>query len=238
MLARVVHDALVSDVEALQDELDRAYEQMAKLRDDADLAATNQLRDVLALEAASAEILLRLGRDAVPALIEALADTNPVVRRWAASALGGMGQDAGDAIGALTEAASDPDQDVRRAAKAALDAIARRCCPRQLICPRLSPSGVSGQVFWRRVLNGRYGQRAPNGLMVSPVCKCPSNREAPAHYLLTGPIGKKISRWLTVVTVAAARLLVRKYKGGRSCVPLCAASAPGHSPPAMRCLAF
>ena len=48
-----------------------------------------RLREALVLEAAAAEMLLRGGRDSVPALREALNHANPIVRRFAATVLGG-----------------------------------------------------------------------------------------------------------------------------------------------------
>jgi hypothetical protein len=125
MLARAVQDALVEDLDALQREYSNALEEINRLREEVSADTAVQLRDALALEAATAGIILRLGEDAVPALIDTLQHANPVVRRWSATVLGGMGQDAGDAISALTDALNDSDPGVSQAAKAALDAIMR-----------------------------------------------------------------------------------------------------------------
>ncbi len=124
-MARAVHETTVSDLETLQDELTRAYEELGHTKEEAGRESTTRLREALALEAATADVLLRIGKDAVPALKEALTHDSPIVRRWAATALGAIGTDAGDAVLALTEALADADPGVRRAAKAALDAIER-----------------------------------------------------------------------------------------------------------------
>jgi len=125
MLARAVHDTLVHDLDLLQGELEIAHQQIERMKEESAVASTNQLRDALILEAASAGVLLRVGREAVPALIDTLGHANPVVRRWAATVLGGMGADAENAVNALSEALSDSDAGVRNAAKAALDALER-----------------------------------------------------------------------------------------------------------------
>jgi hypothetical protein len=125
VLTRALHDTLVSDLESLQEELDRVRQQLTELQAAADRMSADQLRDVLALETAAANILLRIGRDSVPALSDALHHSDPIVRRWAATALGSFGSDAADAAGALAEALSDADPSVRRAVVTALDAIER-----------------------------------------------------------------------------------------------------------------
>ncbi|MGM0485136.1 MAG: HEAT repeat domain-containing protein [Planctomycetota bacterium] len=124
MLTRTVYDTLVGDLDVLRRELDSAYQEVDALNEELSAGARYH-KDALAVEGASASVLLRIGEDAVPALIEALADANPVVRRWAATMLGGMGPGTDGAIGALTEALSDADPQVRAAAQRALDAIER-----------------------------------------------------------------------------------------------------------------
>jgi prefoldin subunit 5 len=126
MITQAVHDTLVSDLETLQNELAQLRARMAEVQAEADRQSANQLRDVLALETATAGVLMRIGREeAVPALMTALQHTDPIVRRWAATALGSFGPDAAEATGALAEALSDSDASVRRAVAAALDAIER-----------------------------------------------------------------------------------------------------------------
>jgi hypothetical protein len=121
--ADLVHESLVSDLTALQEELARAYVDMDQLKDSAAQEISARLREALVLEAAAAEILLRGGRDSVPALREALNHANPIVRRFAATVLGGIGPNAAEAIPALNDALADREASVRDAARTALDAI-------------------------------------------------------------------------------------------------------------------
>jgi HEAT repeat protein len=63
-------------------------------------------------------------KEAVPALIKALADPDLGVRLDAATALGAIGPDAKDAVPALQRIAEkDPTEFIRNAARAALDKI-------------------------------------------------------------------------------------------------------------------
>ena len=74
------------------------------------------------VRAAAAEALGAIGDpQAVPALIQALGDSDSAVRRAAAEALGKLGDP--QAIPALIQALGDSDRDVRRAAAEALGAI-------------------------------------------------------------------------------------------------------------------
>ncbi len=114
VLAHAVHDALVEDLDALQAELEQAYVRIGQLRVEGDVKSTNDLRDALALEAAAANIVVRLGQDAVTPLIEYLQHDNPVVRRWAATVLGSLGTQATDAVSGLTACLRDPNVDVQR----------------------------------------------------------------------------------------------------------------------------
>jgi len=124
-VAREVHDSLVSDVTTLQEELSRAQQELAQLKDARDQETMERLREAMVLENAAASVLLRVGRQAVPALRDALNHASPAVRRWAATVLGGMGSEAEDAVSALTEALSDTDPDVRAAVQSALESIER-----------------------------------------------------------------------------------------------------------------
>ena len=123
--AGVVHESLVADLASLQEELARAYSNMAQLNEAKDQETRERLREAQILEAAAASVLLRVGRESVPALRDALSDASPVIRRWAATVLGGIGPDADDAVPALTESLSDRDPGVREAARSALEAIER-----------------------------------------------------------------------------------------------------------------
>jgi hypothetical protein len=124
-VAREVHASLVSDVTALQEELGRAQQELAQLKEVRDQEAMERLREATVLENAAASVLLRVGREAVPSLRDAPNHPSPIVRRWAATVLGGMGSDAGDAVATLTETLSDVDANVRAAAQSALESIER-----------------------------------------------------------------------------------------------------------------
>jgi hypothetical protein len=125
-LARAVHESLVSELDTLQAELARAYQEIEQLREARTARADRQSAEVNLLETISGNVLSRIGRDAVPALCEALLDADPVVRRWAANVLGRIGPDAGEAVDALTAVAlADADSTVQAAAQAALLVIER-----------------------------------------------------------------------------------------------------------------
>ena len=124
-VARAVHESLVSDVTTLQEELTRAQRELAQLKEAQDQETMERLREATVLENAAASVLLRVGREAVPALRDALNHPSPIVRRWAATVLAGIGSEAEDAIPALTEALSDADSNVRSAVQSALEAIER-----------------------------------------------------------------------------------------------------------------
>ncbi|MBI1924377.1 HEAT repeat domain-containing protein [Candidatus Poribacteria bacterium] len=70
------------------------------------------------VSAVAISALVKIGKPAVPALIEAFRKQNPVVRTHAAMALGRIGNP--DAVPALIEALSDDDQQVSREALGAL----------------------------------------------------------------------------------------------------------------------
>ena len=63
------------------------------------------------------------GRDAIPRLIESLADVEPVVRRASARALGAVGTGSEQAVQALGGALRDEDWVVRREAGRALQML-------------------------------------------------------------------------------------------------------------------
>jgi HEAT repeat protein len=67
--------------------------------------------------------LARFGSQAVPPLVEALADPDGTVRAAAARALGEIGAEARDAVPALTQALVDENAAVRQSAERALKSI-------------------------------------------------------------------------------------------------------------------
>ena len=76
-----------------------------------------------------AEVLPRVGREAVPSLIAALGDADPAVRFWAADVLGRMGNLAMAAVPALSDATDDPDRAVRDRARSALLRVSPGAAP-------------------------------------------------------------------------------------------------------------
>jgi HEAT repeat protein len=74
----------------------------------------------------AAEKLERIGRPAVPTLIDALKDEDPDIRETAARILGNLGPQADQAVPALTAALKDPDRGVSVQAAIALGKIGPR----------------------------------------------------------------------------------------------------------------
>lgn len=90
----------------------------------------------------AAAALARIGRAAVPSLIQTLGHRDAQVRRQAALVLARIGPDAADAVPELTELLDDPEESVRKAAARALGQIgpeAAEAVPalmRQLVQPK------------------------------------------------------------------------------------------------------
>lgn len=90
----------------------------------------------------AAAALARIGRAAVPSLMQTLGHRDPQVRRQAALVLARIGPDAVDAVPVLTNLLDDPEEDVRKAAARALGQIgpeAAEAVPalmRQLVQPK------------------------------------------------------------------------------------------------------
>jgi HEAT repeat protein len=125
-LARAVHESLVSELDSLQGELTRAYQEIERLKAAVSPRVEGLSAEVRLLETISGHVLSRIGKGAVPALCEALLDADPIVRRWAANVLGRIGPDAGEAVDALAALAlTDADSTVQDAARGALLAIER-----------------------------------------------------------------------------------------------------------------
>jgi HEAT repeat protein len=70
------------------------------------------------------DALLRMGKEAVPYLVDLLKDDTWEMRRGSAWMLGKLGPEARDAVPALTEALEDPNEVVRQKAAEALKKIA------------------------------------------------------------------------------------------------------------------
>lgn len=71
----------------------------------------------------AAAALGRIGKPAVPQLVQALQSTNPTLRHQAADTLARIGPSAAEAVPALVQAMDDPDPLVRKAAARALGQI-------------------------------------------------------------------------------------------------------------------
>ena len=75
------------------------------------------------MQETAARSLGRIGSAAVPELILALQDPNPLLRRQAATVLARIGPEARTAVPALTALLNDPDEQVRKSAAYALGQI-------------------------------------------------------------------------------------------------------------------
>ncbi len=120
-----MQNSLSARIEQLQNELNQANQELAALQLQMLTEAANAQLHARQVDQAVVTLLGSIGTSAVPALIRALDDANPEVRRWAASALGRIGPDADDAVPALTDALTDDDENVRKAASAALESVGR-----------------------------------------------------------------------------------------------------------------
>lgn len=93
----------------------------------------------------AAMALGRIGKPAVPSLIQALRHRDTEVRRQAALVLARIGPEAADAVPELTEALDDPHETVRKAAGRALGQIGSAAAPavpalmRTLVQPKPVP---------------------------------------------------------------------------------------------------
>lgn len=123
--ARLLEAALSEEVEQLQAEVLAAETEITRLQRDARAQTEEVLANERLLREVASETLVRIGEPAIPALIEALGDENPAVRRWAALVLADVGP-APTAVGPLMEALADRDETVRTAAAQALRAVTAR----------------------------------------------------------------------------------------------------------------
>jgi hypothetical protein len=124
--ARLLENALSEEVEQLQAEVLAAEAAIARLRENAQRQSELVLDDERLMREAASETLVRIGEPAIPALLEALKDESPTVRRWAALVLAELGPAAPGAIGPLMDALADGDESVRLAAAQALRAVTEK----------------------------------------------------------------------------------------------------------------
>jgi hypothetical protein len=112
------------ELERLRQELGTTDADIAQLQQEAEREFEALLADRSAFEAVVTETLVRVGAEAIPALVYQLAHPRPDVRRWAATMLGELGAVAKDAVLPLQDALKDRDPSVAAAARTALDRIA------------------------------------------------------------------------------------------------------------------
>lgn len=109
-----------------------------------------EMRELSEQETAAAA-LGRIGRAAVPSLIQTLGHRDADVRRQAALVLARIGPEASDAVPELTDLLDDPERDVRKAAARALGQIgpaASQAVPalmRQLVQPKPAAPSRGGK---------------------------------------------------------------------------------------------
>lgn len=116
-------EQMENDLDALRAELVATDENIAQLQQLSELETTVLLAEMQTFQTVASDALAGLGVEAVPALVELLADPRPRIRRWAAAVLGEVGAPASEAVPALLEAQRDEDPTVRLAARSALDRI-------------------------------------------------------------------------------------------------------------------
>jgi HEAT repeat protein len=124
--ARLLENALSEEVEQLQAEILAAETAITRLQEDARRQSEQLLADERLMREVAEETLVRIGEPAIPALLEALKDESPAVRRWAALVLADLGPAAPGAVGPLMDALADGDESVRLAAAQALRAVTER----------------------------------------------------------------------------------------------------------------
>ncbi|MBC8875889.1 MAG: HEAT repeat domain-containing protein [Planctomycetes bacterium] len=112
------------ELKQLVADLTATDEEIAQLRQEAELEFSVLLAEKEAFEAVASRALVTVGSEAVPILIEDLSHSRADIRQWAATVLGEIGADAREAIPPLVGAMSDDvDPGVREAARRSLDMI-------------------------------------------------------------------------------------------------------------------
>lgn len=122
--SRTVAEQQQRELDRLKDELGVTDLGITQLEQQAATEFNALAADQDAFEAVVSETLVRIGADAVPALVYQLAHPRANVRRWAAVMLGELGSTGREAIPPLQEALKDKDAGVRDAAQRALEKVA------------------------------------------------------------------------------------------------------------------
>ena len=121
--SRTVAEQQQGELDRLKDELGATDLGITQLERQAESEFSALAADHDAFEAIVSETLVRIGVDAVPALVYQLAHPRADVRRWAAVMLGELGPTGREAIPPLQEALKDKDSGVRDAARRALEKV-------------------------------------------------------------------------------------------------------------------
>jgi hypothetical protein len=121
--SRTVTEQQQGELDRLKDELGATDLGITQVEQQAETQFSALAADHDAFEAVVSETLVRIGVDAVPALVYQLAHPRADVRRWAAVMLGELGPTGREAIPPLQEALKDKDSGVRDAARRALEKV-------------------------------------------------------------------------------------------------------------------
>jgi hypothetical protein len=121
--SRTVAEQRQRELDRLKVELGATDQGITELQQQAETEFSALAADKDAFEAIVSETLVRIGVDAVPALVYQLAHPRASVRQWAAVILGELGPTGRDAIPPLQEALKDKDAAVRDAARRALEKV-------------------------------------------------------------------------------------------------------------------
>ncbi len=121
--SRVMSNEHTKQIESLRVELMEADQQTETLREQATQEIGALLDERFAIEAVAADIMLQLGEDGVPSLVDLLRHEQPAVRLWSATVLGKLGLAATTAIEPLNLLEQDPDPRVASAAARSIKLI-------------------------------------------------------------------------------------------------------------------
>jgi len=121
--SRMLAEQQQGQLDRLKEELGVTDEGISQLQQQAETEFEALVTDRNAFEAVVSETLVRIGAEAVPALVYQLAHQRADVRQWAAVMLGELGPTAKEAIPPLQDALKDQDAKVRDAARRALEKV-------------------------------------------------------------------------------------------------------------------
>jgi len=131
-LNRELLDADIQETESqeqiayLRESLSKATDELQLLEDGTDLQLADFRSQQRKRDGRIGELLLRLGAESIPPLIDLLDEEDPQLQLWALQVLGRFGQEAEEAIQSISTFLEDPSPELRAAAKDAVDAIEGR----------------------------------------------------------------------------------------------------------------